>query len=91
MEANIVLIPMPGVTQNETINWPAKASEYCDFWNNEIDDNLDGVLTVINEALHEPPTRSRSARPPSPFGGGIELDAARKRSITTPDKSPKRS
>jgi very-short-patch-repair endonuclease len=41
------------------------------FWNNEIDENLDGVLeTIIGELRSTAPTRPRSARPPSPASGG---------------------
>ena len=51
------------------------------FWNNEIDRNLHGVLTLIDDALRTP-TRPRFARPPSPEGGGMELDTAIQPEIT---------
>ena len=37
------------------------------FWNNEIDRNLEGVLTLIDEALQKPPPglAARGHRPPS--------------------------
>jgi len=42
------------------------------FWNNEIDGNL-GVLTLIDDALHNPHPTSLRSEPPSPFGGRIGL------------------
>jgi very-short-patch-repair endonuclease len=36
------------------------------FWNNDIDRNLEEVLTAIDSALHEPPPGRARARPPSP-------------------------
>jgi len=45
------------------------------FWNNEVDRNLEGVLTVIDDALRNPPGLASLGHPP-PFGGGIELDTA---------------
>ncbi len=47
------------------------------FWNHEVFENLEGVLTRIWDALHGP---SGSSGPPPnlpPLGGGIELDAER--------------
>src|SRR5947208_16721190 len=45
------------------------------FWNNEVDRNLEGVLTMIDDALRNPrPASHRSAT--SPSGGGIEPDIA---------------
>jgi very-short-patch-repair endonuclease len=41
------------------------------FWNTDIDSNLDGVLEHIAEHLSTP-TPARSARRPSPQGGGIK-------------------
>ena len=34
------------------------------FWNNEVDENLDGVLEVIVEALEQYPTRPLRGHPP---------------------------
>ncbi len=46
------------------------------FWNNEVDWNLEGVLTLIDDSLRtptRPPPAQGRGRPPSPFGGGIAL------------------
>ena len=40
------------------------------FWNNDIDRNLDGVLTMIDEALQSPPPGGPSDRHPPPSGEG---------------------
>jgi very-short-patch-repair endonuclease len=40
------------------------------FWNNDIDRNLDGVLTLIDEALQNPPPGGPSDRHPPPLGEG---------------------
>jgi very-short-patch-repair endonuclease len=40
------------------------------FWNNEIDRNLDGVLMLIDDALHNPPPGRPSADHPPPSGEG---------------------
>jgi very-short-patch-repair endonuclease len=40
------------------------------FWNNDIDRNLDGVLTMIDNALHDPPPGRPSADHPPPSGEG---------------------
>ena len=37
------------------------------FWNTDIDRNLEGVLTVIDEALRKPPTRPPSLRNAAKF------------------------
>jgi len=42
------------------------------FWNNDIDRNLDGVLTMIDNALHDPPPGRPSADHPPPSGEGLE-------------------
>jgi len=34
------------------------------FWNSEIEDNLDGVIEVIQEALRPPPDRPSAGHPP---------------------------
>jgi very-short-patch-repair endonuclease len=46
------------------------------FWNNEIDDNLEGVLTVIANALPSPSHRFAAGPSLSPAGRGV--DAARR-------------
>jgi very-short-patch-repair endonuclease len=40
------------------------------FWNNEIDRNLEGVLTLIDDALHDPPPGLASLGHPPPSGEG---------------------
>ena len=40
------------------------------FWNNEIDGNLDGVLTLIDEALRNPPPGLAALGHPPPSGQG---------------------
>jgi very-short-patch-repair endonuclease len=40
------------------------------FWNNEIDRNLDGVLTPIDDARHDPPPGLASLGHPPPSGEG---------------------
>ena len=40
------------------------------FWNNEVDRNLEGVLTVIDEALKMPPPGGPADRHPPPAGEG---------------------
>ena len=40
------------------------------FWNNEVDQNLDGVLTVIDDALRNPPPGLASLGHPPPSGEG---------------------
>jgi very-short-patch-repair endonuclease len=44
------------------------------FWNNEVDRNLEGVLTLIDDALRNPPTRPTPGKPrvghPPPPGEG---------------------
>src|SRR6266487_4040582 len=40
------------------------------FWNNEVDRNLEGVLTLINEALHSPPPDLASLGLPPPSEEG---------------------
>jgi very-short-patch-repair endonuclease len=40
------------------------------FWNNEVDRNLEGVLTVIDEALRNPPPGHPSDGHPPPSGEG---------------------
>jgi hypothetical protein len=43
------------------------------FWNNEVDQNLEGVLTFIDNTLRNPHPTSPGARPGSatlPFGEG---------------------
>jgi very-short-patch-repair endonuclease len=42
------------------------------FWNNEIDENLEGVLTVIANALPSPSHRSAAGPSLSPGGRGVE-------------------
>ena len=39
------------------------------FWNNEVDRNMEGVLTLIDEALRNPPPGSLRS-PPSPASRG---------------------
>ena len=48
----------------------AKGYDVLRFWNHEVDQNLDGVLSTIIMALGCHPTRPRFARPPSPEGEG---------------------
>jgi very-short-patch-repair endonuclease len=40
------------------------------FWNNQINRNVDGVLTVIDEALQNPPPARASRGHPPPSGEG---------------------
>ena len=40
------------------------------FWNNDVDRNLEAVLTVIDEALHNPPPGRPAADHPPPNGEG---------------------
>jgi very-short-patch-repair endonuclease len=40
------------------------------FWNHDIDGNLEGVLTVIHDALREPPPGRASLGHPPPSGEG---------------------
>jgi very-short-patch-repair endonuclease len=40
------------------------------FWNNEVPDNLDGVIDAIRQALDEPPPRPGPLRPGGRRGGG---------------------
>jgi very-short-patch-repair endonuclease len=40
------------------------------FWNNDVMQNLEGVLASLNEALSSHPTPARDARRPSPSRGG---------------------
>ena len=40
------------------------------FWNHDIDGNLEGVLTVIHDALREPPPGRASFGHPPPSGEG---------------------
>jgi very-short-patch-repair endonuclease len=40
------------------------------FWNNEVDRNLDGVLTMIDQALREPPPGRPADGHPPPSGEG---------------------
>jgi very-short-patch-repair endonuclease len=40
------------------------------FWNNDIDRNLEGVLTLIDEVLQNPPPGRPSADHPPPSGEG---------------------
>jgi very-short-patch-repair endonuclease len=40
------------------------------FWNNDVDRNLEGVLTVIDEALRSPPPGGPADRHPPPSGEG---------------------
>jgi very-short-patch-repair endonuclease len=40
------------------------------FWNNEVDRNLEGVLTLIDEALRTPPPDGPADRHPPPPGEG---------------------
>jgi very-short-patch-repair endonuclease len=40
------------------------------FWNNEVDRNLDGVLTVIDETLRKSPPDGPTDRHPPPAGEG---------------------
>src|SRR5262249_25504405 len=40
------------------------------FWNHEIDRNLDGMLTLINNALSKPPPGRASLGHPPPSGEG---------------------
>jgi hypothetical protein len=42
------------------------------FWNNEVDENLEGVLTVIDEALRRAPPPGAARHPPPQSGGGME-------------------
>jgi very-short-patch-repair endonuclease len=39
------------------------------FWNNEVDWNLEGVPTLIDRALHDPPPGLASPDHPPPAGG----------------------
>jgi very-short-patch-repair endonuclease len=41
------------------------------FWNNEVDRNLEGVLTLINEALHRSPHPAAFGGHPPPSGEGL--------------------
>ena len=41
------------------------------FWNNEVDRNLEGVLTVIDDALRNPPPGLASLGHPPPSGEGL--------------------
>jgi very-short-patch-repair endonuclease len=41
------------------------------FWNNDVDRNLYGVLTVIDDALRSVPHPAPSARPSPASGGGM--------------------
>ena len=40
------------------------------FWNNDVDQNLEGVLTVIDDALQHPPPGLASLGHPPPSGEG---------------------
>ncbi len=40
------------------------------FWNNDIDRNLEGVLTLIDETLRNPPPGLASLGHPPPSGEG---------------------
>jgi very-short-patch-repair endonuclease len=57
------------------------------FWNNDVDRNLEGVLTLIDEALRSPhPAAREGAQPPSPAsGGGMEQVARQERFLDTSD------
>jgi very-short-patch-repair endonuclease len=41
------------------------------FWNHEVDENLEGVLTLIHDALREPPPGRASLGHPPPSGEGL--------------------
>jgi very-short-patch-repair endonuclease len=41
------------------------------FWNNEIDGNLEGVLTLIDDALRKPPPGLATLGHPPPSGEGL--------------------
>jgi very-short-patch-repair endonuclease len=55
---------MPGAAQRDN-HFVSQGFRVLRLWNNEIDRNLDGVLTLIDDALHNPPS-GRLRRPPSP-------------------------
>ena len=40
------------------------------FWNNEVDQNMEGVLTLIDDALRNPPPGLASLGHPPPSGEG---------------------
>ena len=64
--------------RSATVGWRAKVFRVLRFWNNEIDRNLESVLTLIDEALRfpHPASQSEATLPPRRRGGGMELDAA---------------
>ena len=41
------------------------------FWNNEVDENMDGVLTLISDALRRPPPGLAARDHPPPSGEGL--------------------
>jgi very-short-patch-repair endonuclease len=57
------------------------------FWNNDVDRNLEVVLTLIDDALRSPhPAARKSAQPPSPAsGGGMEQATRQERFLDTLD------
>jgi very-short-patch-repair endonuclease len=55
------------------------------FWNNDVDKNLEGVLTLIDETLRHPPPDRPSADHPPPEGEGWEQAARQERTLDTLD------
>jgi Protein of unknown function (DUF559) len=64
--ASIISMRMPGVTLGATDRFAGEGFQVLRFWNNEIDRNLEGVLTQIDAALGNPPP----GLPPIKSGGG---------------------
>ncbi len=52
------------------------------FWNNEIDRNLEGVLTLIDDALRNPPPGLASLGHPPPSGEGLTPRFGRSKSLS---------
>jgi very-short-patch-repair endonuclease len=48
----------------------AKGFRVLRFWNNEVDQNMEGVLTLIDDALRNPPPGLASLGHPPPSGEG---------------------
>ena len=70
MAVSIISMRMRGAMRSVTITSPAEAS-VLRFWNNEIDRNLEGVLTMIDDALRNPPPGLASLGHPPPSGEGL--------------------
>jgi very-short-patch-repair endonuclease len=60
---------MPGAAQRDN-HFVSQGFRVLRLWNNEIDRNLDGVLTLIDDALHSPPPGLASLGHPPPSGEG---------------------